>query len=163
MQYSTAEFETLYKRCFPSSMRMAMSLLHEEDEARDVVQEVFARLWESKVRIENPMAFTMRAVRNACINRINLLDKRERIRRRLTLEPPPPDDDFDPMRRAEAVSEAIRLILTPRQKQVVDKIYSEGMSYKETAESLGVSVAAVNKNIVAALKRLRSHFNVEKS
>ena len=44
MQYSTTEFETLYIRCFQPSMRMAMSLLHEEDEARDVVHEVFLKL-----------------------------------------------------------------------------------------------------------------------
>ncbi len=37
-RYSKNEFEILYKRCFPSSMRLAVSLLHEEDEARDVVQ-----------------------------------------------------------------------------------------------------------------------------
>ena len=161
MAYTTTEFETLYKHCFPPAMRLAISLLNEEDEARDTVQEVFARLWESKVRADNPMAFIMRAVRNACINRIRTLDTRQRIQRRLTLEPPP--DDSDPIDRTEAVTAAIRQLLSPRQKQVVDKIYAEGMSYKETAESLGVTVAAVNKNIVAALRKLRSHFNVEKS
>ncbi len=77
MEYSTTEFETLYIQCFPLSMRMAMSLLHEEDEARDVVQEVFLKLWESNIRVENPMAFLIRAVRNACLNRINALDIRD--------------------------------------------------------------------------------------
>ena len=41
MQYSTTEFETLYLQCFPPAKRLAISLLHEEDEARDVVHEVF--------------------------------------------------------------------------------------------------------------------------
>ena len=64
-------------------MRLAVSLLHGEDEARDVVQEVFLKLWESNIRVENPMAFLLRAVRNACLNRINMLDTRDKICRRL--------------------------------------------------------------------------------
>lgn len=161
MRYSTTEFSTLYSRCFPPAMRLAISLLHEEDEARDVVQEVFVRLWESDVRIENPTAFIVRSVRNACLNRISMLDTREKIRLRLTLEPPP--DDYDPDERGGEVNSAIERLLTSRERQIVEKIYSDGMSYKETAQSLGVSVSAVNKNIVAALKKLRTHFKSSKS
>lgn len=161
MQYSTTEFETLYNRCFPPSMRLAMSLLHEEDEARDVVQEVFLKLWESDIRIDNPTAFLIRAVRNACLNRINMLDTREKIRQRLTLEAPPDDQDFE--QRNEEVMSAIHRLLTPREREVVDRIYTDGMSYKEAAENLEVSVAAVNKNIVSALKKLRTHFKTGKS
>ncbi len=160
MQYSATEFESLYARCFPPSMRLAMSLLHEEDEARDIVQESFLKLWQSNIRIENPMAFIIRSVRNACLNRINMLDTRQRIRQNLTLEPPA--EDFDPHQRDEEVMMAIHLLLSERERQVVDRIYSEGMSYKETAENLNVSIATVNKNIVTALKKLRKHFKTGK-
>ena len=156
MVYSATEFETLYKQCFATSMRLAMSLLHDEDEARDVVQEVFLKLWESDIRIDKPAAFFVRAVRNACLNRINSLDIREKIRKRIMLDSPPEDFDIDG--RDEDVRAAIFRLLTPREKDVVDRIYAEGMSYKEAAESLEVSVAAVKKNIVSALKKLRIHF-----
>lgn len=156
MEYSAAEFEALYIQCFPPSMRLALSLLHEEDEARDVVQEVFLKLWESNTRFDNPTAFLIRAVRNACLNRINMLDTRDRIRRRIMLYPPP--DDFDIDVRNDEVRAVIPRLLTPREQEVVDRIFSEGMSYKEAAENLEVSVAAINKNIVSALKKLRSHF-----
>ena len=161
MQYSTEEFETLYIQCFPPAMMMAMSLLHDEDEARDVVQGVFLRLWESNTRPDNPKAFIVRGVRNAGLDRIRHLDLRERVRSRLMLEPPP--DDFDYELRNEEVRTAIRKLLTSRERQVVDKIYTEGMSYKDAAASLGVSVAAVNKNIVGALKKLRTYFKTSKS
>ena len=161
MRYSTTEFETLYIQCFPPAMGMAMSLLHEEDEARDVVHEVFLKLWESEARVENPQAYLIRSVRNASVSRIRKLDVREKIKAKLMLEPPP--DDFDYERRNEEVRDAIHLLLTSRERQVVDKIYTEGMSYKDTAASLGVSVATVNKNIVGALKKLRTHFKTGKS
>lgn len=41
MLYTTTEFETIYIRHFPLSMKLAMSLLHDEEEARDVVQDVY--------------------------------------------------------------------------------------------------------------------------
>jgi RNA polymerase sigma-70 factor (ECF subfamily) len=142
-------------------MRLAMSLLHEEDEARDVVQEVFLKLWESNRRVENPSAFLIRAVRNAALNRINMLDTRDKIRQRIMIDLPPDNLDFDS--RNNEVKAAIHRLLTPREQEVVDKIYTEGMSYKETAENLAVSVAAVNKNIVSALRKLRTHFKTGKS
>ena len=150
MRYSTTEFETLYTQCFPSSMRLAMGMLHEEDEARDVVQEVFLKIWESETKVENPKAFIIRAVRNAALNRINMLDTREKIRQRISLNPPTDDYDFD--ERGEEVATAIQQVLTPREREVVESVYGEGLSYKETAKSLNVSVATVNKNVVTSLR-----------
>ncbi len=161
MQYSTSEFETLYIRCFPASMRLAMSLLHEEDEARDVVHEVFLKLWESDTRIENPNAYILRSVRNTSLSRIRNLDIREKVKRNLLLEPP--HEDFDYEQRNKEVKMAMERLLSSRERQVVEKIYTEGLSYKDAAANLGVSVAAINKNIVAALKKLRVHFKTSKS
>lgn len=161
MRFSTTEFETLYIQCFPPAMRLAMSLLHEEDEARDVVHEVFLKLWESGERVDNPKAYVIRSVRNASVSRIRKLDVREKIRLKLMLEPPP--DDFDYERRNEEVKMAVERLLTPREQQIVEKIYTEGLSYKDAAASLGISAAAINKNIVAALKKLRTHFKTGKS
>ncbi len=161
MRYSTSEFETLYIQCFPASMRLAISLLHEEDEARDAVHEVFLKLWESENRVDNPSAYILRAVRNTCLSRIRKLDVREKIKLKLMLEPPP--DDFDYEQRNEEVKVAIERLLSSREQQVVEKVYTEGLSYKDAAENLGVSVAAINKNIVAALKKLRTHFKTIKS
>lgn len=161
MQYSTTEFETLYARCFPPSMRLAMSLLHEADEARDVVHEVFLKLWEMNTQPDNPLAFIIRSVRNACLNRLSMLDTREKIRLRLALESPPEECDIE--QRNEEVKLAIQRLLTPREQQIIERIYTQGMSYKEAAADLEISTSAVNKNVVASLKKLRTHFNIRKS
>ncbi len=95
------------------------------------------------------------------VYRISMLDTRDRIRQRIMLDPPP--DDFDIDGRNEEVRSAIHRLLTPREQAVVDRIYAGGMSYKEAAENLEVSVAAINKNIVSALKKLRIYFKTGKS
>lgn len=141
-------------------MRLAMSLMHDEDEARDIVHDVFLKLWETDTPIDNPAAFAIRSVRNACLNRIDRLDTREKIRLRLALEAD--NDDPGATMQADEVRKAVADLLTPRQQQTIEKVYTEGLSYKETAASMGVSVAAVNKNIVAALKKLRIHFKTDR-
>ncbi len=161
MQYTTSEFENIYTECFPAALRLASGMLVNEDEARDAVHEVFLKLWESDKKADNPKAFVLRSVRNACINRIKAIDTRERIRRQLMLEPP--EDDFDPDIRNMEVLGAIESLLTAREKEVVGKIYTDGLSYRKASESLGVTVAAINKNLVSALKKLRSHFKTGKS
>lgn len=160
MQYSITEFETIYLRCFPPAMRLAISLLHDEDDARDAVQEVFLRLWESDTGIENPQAFVIRSVRNVCLNRIAAADTRERFRRRYSLDEP--DDGIDIEARHSEIRSAVQSLLTQRERQVVDKIYADGLSYKETAASLEVSVSMINKSVVSALKKLRTHFKTNK-
>lgn len=159
MHYSTQEFETLYAETFEPSFRLALSLLHEEEDARDVVHEVYLRLWESDSRVDNPKAYVIRAVRNSCISRIRHLDVREKVRMKLMLEPPP--EEFDPedfQQRNVEVLDAMDRLLTFREREVVDKIYMEGKSYKETAATLGVTVAAINKNVVGALKKTKNSF-----
>ena len=37
--------------------------------------------------------------------------------------------------------------------------YDKGLSYREAADELGISVAAVNKHMVQALRKLRERFN----
>lgn len=156
MSYSASEFEKLYTDIFPLAMGLALSLLHDEGEARDVVQEVMLKLWESDAAIVNPRAFVVRSVRNACINAINAKGVRDRVQQMLTLDTV--DDDVDIEQRSRTVAAAVQQLLTPRERQVVDRLYAQGMSYKEAASELGVTVAAVNKNVVAALKKLRTHF-----
>lgn len=155
MLYSAPEFETLYKQLFLPAMRLALSLLHDEEEARDVVHEVFSKIWESNKRIENPSAFIIRAVRNASLNRISLLDTRTRVIRQLSLELHTEEVDAECN---EEVLDAINSLLTTREQQIVDKIYQEGLSYKKTARMLDISESTVNKHVVSALKKLRCHF-----
>ncbi len=160
MQYSVTEFEAIYLRCFPPAMGLAVSLLHDEDDARDAVQEIFLRLWESDTVIDNPQAFVIRSVRNLCLNRIAAADTRERFRRRFPLDETSYSTDIE--ERHLMVQTAVQSLLSGRERQVVDKIYAEGLSYKETAERLDVSVSMINKCIVSALKKLRTHFKTNK-
>lgn len=158
MAFDEEQFETIYKRCFPQAMGLAVSLLYDREEARDVVQQVFASLWETRVPVLNPDAFVYRAVRNACYNRIERLSNRERIRQLYQTELYPPDS---PDQRLEELPTALAK-LTERERQVIHSVFGGQRTYKEAASHLNLSVASINKHIVNALKTLRTHFNTNK-
>lgn len=139
-----------------TAMRQAMYMLHDADEARDAVQEVFVKLWETETEVRQPEAFVIRAVRNTCLNRIATTGKTERLSLRLPLDGE--ECEYEPQADTELVTRAVERLLTQREREVVEHVYRGGMSYKEAAEELGVSVAMVNKSIVGALKKLRSYF-----
>ena len=159
MPYSEAEFKSIYIRSFPLGMKVALSLIHDEEDSRDIVQEVFLKLWESKEKIKNPQSYILRAVKNACINRINTFNNHEKIKRKISLEPSL--DEGEVFQQLEEVKRAIPILLSKREQEVIDRIYSEGMSYKEAAENLNVSTSTINKNIVSSHIKLRNHFKTE--
>ncbi|MCF0160016.1 MAG: hypothetical protein HUJ99_04445, partial [Bacteroidaceae bacterium] len=57
MAITIDEYEQIYKRCFNRAMGLAVSLLHDEDDARDAVQDVFLHLWETRKEISTPDAY----------------------------------------------------------------------------------------------------------
>ena len=52
-------------------MRFASQLLHDEEQARDIIQDVFLKLWQKKdqlAQVDNVEAFAMRMTRNRCLD-----------------------------------------------------------------------------------------------
>lgn len=158
MAFDEEQFETIYKRCFPQAMGLAVSLLYDREEARDVVQQVFASLWETRVPVLNPDAFVYRAVRNACYNRIERLSNLERVRQLYQVELNPPDTVDQ---RLDELPQALAK-LTPREREVINTVFDGERTYREAADHLNTSVASINKHVVNALKTLRKHFNKTK-
>ncbi|MCM1451967.1 MAG: sigma-70 family RNA polymerase sigma factor [Clostridium sp.] len=160
MQFTVDEYEIIFRRCHPHALGLAYSLLGDGDEARDIAQQAFVNMWESKVRIENPDAFALRSVRNLCISRLEQMKAKDRIRQQYAIlakeEDPEPDSQLENLRKA------MDRLLSEREKQAVDEIFDKGSSYKEAAANLSLSTSAINKYICSALKTLRTHFKTKK-
>ena len=75
------ETEILFKAHYVAMFRLAMSLLYDEDESKDVVSDVFASLLGDglAIRSDNARGFLLRCVRNSCINVIRHKQMRERF------------------------------------------------------------------------------------
>ena len=70
MQDRERQFERLFHSEYGRMYRAAHILLGDDDDAKDAVQDVFARLWDGSVtlREESQRAFLLTCVRNRCLN-----------------------------------------------------------------------------------------------
>lgn len=136
----------------------------DNDEARDVAQEVFLRVWQSRHRWQprgrlSSWLFTI--VNNLCRNR------RRDLKRRPHLVPvsgtdavtAPSPADTDPYRRAEERDLAARLRkalaeLPENQRAALLLRRFEGLSYSDIAEILNLSTSAVDGLLTRARRTL---------
>lgn len=160
MQPDEEQFKRLFLHAYGRMYRLAYSLLRDDEESRDVVSEVFAHWWDegAPLRAATEEAYLLTCVRNRCLNRIARKDLHVKLQRLYPIELSLNESaDADEARRV-AVARFIDNELPPQMQRVLRLCYGEGLTYRAAADRLGVSVAAVNKYIVGALKRLRARF-----
>ena len=152
------QFEQLFYSEYDRMYRAAHILLGNEDEAKDVVQDVFVQLWTgtSPLRKESITAFLLTCVRNRCLNIIAHRQTEQKAMQLLTPETVDEGSHDDEL--VEVIKTYINEQLTPQTSRVIQMRYYEEQSYKEISQSLGVSLSAINKHIVQGMRKLRSTF-----
>ena len=161
----TTALETVYLSCRERLTRLAAVLLGDDDEARDIVQDVFLSLIEHPVAADKAEAYITAAVRNRALDRLRSLSRRQIVERMLPLDDDTllsiADSDDDEAAMAAEVNSFVASGLSPSVRDVVREVFYRRHTYREAAESLGISVATVNKHVVSALRLLRNRFKVK--
>ena len=148
---------TTFQRLRRRLDRLASGWLHNEDDASDVLQEAFVRLWTSYRHVDEPReveALSIRVVRNACSD---VLRKRQTLVALDDVEEPAADVS-DSTAREEAYNEVERLIeerLSPLQRRVMQMREYEGLSVADIARQLDMQETAVRMNLSRARQTLR--------
>lgn len=158
-------FQRLFTSEYGKLCRYALTYLHDEQAAEDIVQDTFVRIWEQKrdiVEGENARFYLVAAVRNNCIT---ALRKQKTQQVRYTDMAPEPEPDPEPTLSAaqlhEQESEQARKIaealnrLPPKCREVFLLIKMQGMSYKQAAETLELSVKTIENQMGKAIRILR--------
>ena len=148
-------YQTLFRRYYPSLIFYATRLVGEED-AEDVVQDVFVELWRRKNSIEigdQLQAFLYRAVYTRSLEEIN--------QRRAEFYQPDNNEVIQQIEDRELRKEIYDAIneLPDKCKEVFKLSYLHDMKNKEIADALGVSLRTVEAHMYKALKYLRSRLN----
>lgn len=158
---TSQEFDTLYRKNYPVLYRLAFAMLRDEEECRDLVNEVFADLLDNGGvdDVKNIDGYLFRAVRNRALSVIARQKTLDRVRNLYPIEVgvnSSYDHDYD--RKLLQVMQFLDSGLTPNARHVMRLIFEQGSSYKDAAGQLGVSVAAINKHVVKSLRLLREEF-----
>lgn len=134
--------------------RFATSILGDEESAKDVVQDVFEKIWARTLPILNLEAYATRAVRNACIDLL-------RSRKDVTDEfPEDVADSVECWDDRELVKMAIAQ-LPERQRSVIHLKDIEGYSNEEISKVVGVPENQVRTILSRARKSMRNYIENE--
>lgn len=154
-------FELMFRAHYPRLCAFAATFLNDKEEAEEIVQTMFCRLWEQRDSLDitiSLQAYLFRAVRNACLNQIKKTQIRDAYKV-MNLEEINNNPEFQPDRTTEKelrqrIEKAIAEL--PEQCRLVFKLSRfEELKYKEIAEQLNISIKTVENQMGKALKRLR--------
>ena len=158
MQAKEQQFKELFLSEYGRMYKAAYILLGDEDEAKDVVQDIFAKLWAgtAPIKEESKKTFLLTCVRNRCLN---IIAQRQTHQESITfLMPAVIESEAYDEKIVDAINRYVDERLTPQTSRIIKMHYNENQSYKEISHSLGISLSAVNKHIVQGLRKLRLTF-----
>ena len=153
MTEKTRHIELLFKEHFQVMLKLAVMLLHDKEEARDIVHDVFTRLLDGDIRFDKDKAeaFLLSCVRNSCLNVIRSRNTREQAMR-LYL----PDESTEGLEeRVQALQDGLKDLKPPICLDIVLMHYRDGMTFKEIAAHFGVSETTIYKHLREAMNQLR--------
>jgi RNA polymerase sigma-70 factor (ECF subfamily) len=157
------DFKTKVLPVSKKLLRFAAHFLKDEDEARDVVQDVFLKLWQKREtlgEIENIEAFAVRMTRNRCLDVIRankVVPMDAETDRKLK------EETVDVHKQVELSESAVQIqklidTLPDLQRTVMQLRDIEQMSYEEIAEATDLKVNAIRVNLSRARKKVRDEF-----
>lgn len=153
--------ETLFREHYEGLSRYAFSILKDQEEAEDVVQKLFVKLWEKRKEIEiwkDVKSYLYRSTYNASLNEL------KRIKRHTMYETVNKEKGFqsDNDSSATVISSELEEKIENALQTLPEKCGEvfrlsrfKELSYKEIAEKLEISVKTVENHMGKALKLMR--------
>ncbi|MCB0795903.1 MAG: RNA polymerase sigma-70 factor [Flavobacteriales bacterium] len=150
--------ESLFKEHFAPLSIFAFQYLKDRDQAEDLVQELFIRIWEGRSELQvktSIKAYLYASVRNRCLNALKAAKRVVPLDAvgQEPMEEEEGDEDLLTLRAAR-VRAAIEGLPEERRKVFRMSRY-EGLKYQEIADRLGISAKTVENQMGKALKTLR--------
>ena len=151
-------FSKLYEAYAPMVYRRCMFLLKDESEAKDMVQNVFLRVYErmESLDLSQPSSLLWNTATRLCLNRIR--DKKRRgldvdsSELLLTIACAEEDDG----REAGGILARIFSKEQESTRTIATLHYVDGMTLEETAETVGLSVSGVRKRLRNLQQRIKN-------
>jgi RNA polymerase sigma-70 factor (ECF subfamily) len=159
-------FTEIYKRYWSVLYLHARHMLRQEDQARDVVQEVFTMMWNRHSEFQSTInlnAYLYKSVRNKILNIIRhgkikenyLADLGDFVDREIV-----ETDELVRYNDLKRLIEKEISNLPPKMREVFEMSRREGLSHAEIGVRLGISDLTVKKQVSKAITILRKKFKI---
>ena len=153
---------TVFTSLRKNFLKQAQRILASEEDAEDVVQDAFCKLWRSDYTLKTTNeaeALARTTIRNLSLDELrkqevrpqfSLDTERDKVLQRSALE------EIEIRERFEQVETIIEAELSPSERRVMHLKEYEGQSVEEIARIMDLSEAAVRMKLSRARKRIRT-------
>jgi len=157
----SSEFKLLVMPYSSRLYRMAFRLMSSREEAEDIVQEVYVKLWAMRKELpkyNSIEALCVRITRNLCLDHLRRRKVNHDAMKAEQLKqdsyPETPSEKLEEKENAELVHRLISALPEP-QRSLVHLRHLEGKEYEEIAEMVNMNVNAIRVSISRARKQMR--------
>lgn len=165
-------FEKLYNEHYESLCHYAQRFVFDLDTSREIVQDVFVRIWEKRSTLlgeESLKSYLYRSVRNKCLDylkHLNVEYEYEKILIKETQESGSgsyntedhPLDGLITEELKNSIGSAIEN-LPEKCREIFELSRYEGLKYREISDELNISVKTVETQMSRALKSLKEQLS----
>lgn len=155
-------FRSIFHAYYENLCQYAFTLLRDMDDAEDVVQSTFVKIWEKRQTLmitQSLRAYLYKSVYHQCINHIEYRSVRSKFSEKNQVDKAAEiqHPEVFPNELEDRISAAISAL--PKQCRTIFMMsrYQE-MKYAEIAKALDISVNTIENQISKALRVLRTHF-----
>ena len=150
--------QLLFKQHYAKMLRVARTILYDEQESKDVVSDIFEGLLRGRTALlpESEERYLLTSVRNQCLKRLRHQETR------LRMLPATAEQAADAENEDERMADIVEFVigrLTEQEQRIFRLRFTEGYSYEEIASTESISRVAVWKHLSHALKEIKNHFN----
>ena len=158
------EIEQLFRQHYAQMAKLARTMLYDDEEARDVVSEVFATLIRSDIVPVNIKNYLLTSVRNRCLSILEHKSVRAKFEQAYTLEmksaSQPAEEgggEYQSNDRLGNLMTYAEQNLTKQALRVFRMRHLQGMKYQDIAVELGISRVMVYKHLTQAMEKIKEY------
>ncbi|WP_221390065.1 RNA polymerase sigma factor [Dyadobacter sp. NIV53] len=158
-QGDESAFAEVYNYYKGPALRFSISLLKDEEEAENMIQDVFVKIWIKRAQIKpehNFSSYLFTCLRNMAFDHFKKMEKSEQLRKQFmeAMVSGTEDEKEEKERRMSLVQNAVDS-LSIKRRLILKLNIEEGKSYQEIAEFLRISKNTVKNQLVKAKQILR--------
>lgn len=156
-------FEIIFHNYSPKLRPFIIGIVKLEAVADDVLQTIFLKVWlnrQTLVYVHDPSAWLYRVTSNTALNELRKQAAEYKKLKQTIVEGGENPDDLLEQLSAKQLQEWIQeavMTLPDKRKEIYLLTREEGLSHRQIAHKLGISVSTVKNQVVLALKNIQEH------
>lgn len=157
-------FQTIYNQLYKHIFSLLVSLVKDQEQAEDLLQETFVRLWLTRGQLEESKSlypYVYLIAKRLAIDHFRKKMLEVRSKESFQLYQKGISNQTEEFINASDISRFTKVAvdsLPKQQRQVFILSKNEGLSYDEIAERMHISRNTVKNHLVSAVRTLKIHF-----